>query len=92
MPSERQRILELALESLQNKKNELDKEIAALTSELRRGRSAKVVVPAGAAAPVAKKAVKVRRRSRFSRQEREHRSARMKAYWEKWRKDKARQN
>ncbi|MBZ5495195.1 MAG: hypothetical protein LAP85_02240 [Acidobacteriia bacterium] len=91
MPSERLRILELALESLENKKKQIDEEIAALTGELRRGRAAKAVLSAGAAAPVVKKAIKARRRSRFSREERERRSARMKAYWDKWRKDKGRQ-
>jgi len=85
MPSERQRILELALESLLNKKEQLDAEIAELRGELRRGltrgRSTKGV-PAAA---------RRRKRSRFTPEERERRSARMKAYWDKWRKEKARQ-
>ena len=90
MPSERQRILELALESLENKKRQIDEEIAALTGELRRGRGARGAPRLGAAAPMAKKAVRRRKRSRFSKKERERRSARMKAYWEKWRRERAR--
>jgi hypothetical protein len=85
MPSERQRILQLALESLENKKRQIDEEIAALAGELRRGRA-----PRGAAAPTAQRAVRRRKRLRFSKEERARRSARMKAYWEKWRRDKAR--
>jgi len=88
MPSERQRILELALESLANKKKQIDDEIAALTSELRRGRAPRGVL--SAVALVARKAVRRRKRSRFSKEERERRSARMKAYWDEWRKNKAR--
>ena len=37
MPSDRNRILELALESLENKKKQLDAEIAEITRELRGG-------------------------------------------------------
>jgi len=88
MPSERQRILELALESLHNKKKQIEDEIAELTRELRRGGAPKSTLSTGGAAPVARKAV--RKRSRFSKQERERRSARMKAYWDKWRKAKGR--
>jgi cell division septum initiation protein DivIVA len=91
MPSERQRILELALESLHNKKKQIDDEIAELTRELQRGRSLKSTLSAGGAAAIAKKAVaKRRKRSRFTREERERRSARMKSYWDKWRKEKGR--
>jgi len=90
MPSERPRILELALESLQNKKKQIDDEIADLTRELRRGRAAKSTLSSGRAAPVAKKAVRKRKRSRFTGEERERRSVRMKAYWDKWRKEKGR--
>jgi hypothetical protein len=89
MPSERKRILELALESLEHKKKQIEEEMAALAGELRRGRAARVVVSAGAPAPLARKAVKARKRSRFTKEERERRSARMKAYWDKWRKEKA---
>ena len=82
MLSDRQRILELALESLQNRKKQLDSEISVITRELRGGggKSAK-----SAAAASAKK------RSRFSREERLRRSKRMTAYWENWRKQKASQ-
>jgi hypothetical protein len=90
MPSERQRILELALESLHSKKKQIDDEIADLIRELKRGRAPKSTLSAGGTAPVAKKAVTKRKRSRFSREERERRSARMKAYWDKWRKEKGR--
>jgi hypothetical protein len=91
MPTERQRILELALESLENKKRRIDEEIAALSSELRRGRAARGAPRLGAVAPVGQKVVRRRKRSRFSKEERERRSARMKAYWEKWRKARGRQ-
>ena len=90
MPSERQRILELALESLHNKKKLLDDEIAELTRELQRGRSSKSTLSAGGAAPVVRKAITKRKRSRFNREEREARSVRMKAYWDAWRKEKGR--
>jgi hypothetical protein len=90
MPSERQRILELALESLHNKKKQIDDEIAELTRELRRGAAPKGTLSAGGTAPVARKAIRHRKRSRFSNEERERRSARMKAYWDKWRKAKGR--
>ena len=91
MPTERQRILELAIESLESKKKHIDEEIAALTSELRRGRAARGAQRLGTAAPVGQKAVRRRKRSRFSKEERARRSARMKAYWEKWRKARGRQ-
>ncbi len=91
MPSERLRILELALESLENKKKQIDEEILALTSELKRGRAAKAGVKTVGAAMRAKTAAPARKRARFSREERERRAARMKAYWDKWRKEKARQ-
>jgi len=87
MASERQRILELALESLENKRKAIEAEISALTRELRRGRGRSAGVPAASAAPARRK----RRRSRFSKEERLRRSQRMKAYWENWRKQKSRQ-
>jgi cell division septum initiation protein DivIVA len=90
MPSERQRILELALESLANKKKDIEEEIASLTKELRRGRAGKGELP-GKATLAPRAVAKRRKRSRFSKAERARRAARMKAYWEKWRKDKARQ-
>ncbi len=83
MPSERQRILELALESLMNKKKQIDAEIAELSGELRRGKPA-----GGRLAAAAPAAAKKRKRSRFSAEERKRRSARMKAYWDKWRKER----
>ena len=91
MPGERMRILELALESLENKKRQIEEEISALTSELRRGRSARVGVKATGAAIRVKVGAPARKRARFSREERARRAARMKAYWDKWRKEKARQ-
>ncbi len=82
MPSDRHRILELALETLENKKKQLDQEIAEITRELR-GLS-----PRKAAAPAEGDAKK---RTRFTKEERNRRSARMKAYWDNWRKKKAKQ-
>lgn len=90
MPSDRLRILELALESLENKKRLLDEEIASLTREMKRGQGTRVVLSAAAPAPIAKRAAKARKRSHFSKEERARRAARMKAYWDKWRKNKAR--
>jgi thioesterase domain-containing protein len=81
MPSDRRRILELALESLQEKKRKLDEEIAEINRELRSG----AVRAAKSASAVPKRA---KRPSRFSREERLRRSQRMKAYWENWRKKK----
>ena len=81
MPSDRRRILELALESLESKKKQLDQDIAEITRELRGGRAK--AAPGLAPGPV-------RKRPRFSKEERHRRSQRMKAYWENWRKKKAR--
>ena len=86
MPSERRRILELALESLENKKRKLDEEIAEIARELRGGTSARTAPPAVAGPGATRKG----RRSRFSKEERLRRSQRMKAYWDNWRKKKAR--
>ncbi len=85
MLSDRRRILELALESLENKKKQLDQEMAEIARELR-GRSARVVIQHKGAGTGS-----VRKRSRFSREERLRRSQRMKAYWQNWRKKKAHQ-
>jgi hypothetical protein len=82
MPSDRRRILELALDSLQEKKRKLDEEIAEITHELRGG--AARVAASSAAAPA-----RARRAPRFSKQERLRRSQRMKAYWENRRKKDA---
>ncbi len=78
MSSEHKRLLELALESLMNRKKELDAEIEEITRQLRGPRGRK-------AAPAKAKA---RKRPRFSKQERLRRAKRMKAYWENWRKQK----
>jgi hypothetical protein len=89
MASDRQRLLELALETLENKRKEIDTEIAKLSRQLRGGGGRKA-----AAAPVKGAAGKKgarRRRVRFSREERLRRAARMKAYWENWRKQKGRE-
>ncbi len=91
MPGERMRILELALESLENKKKQIEEEISVLTSELKRGRAARSGVKATGAAIRVTTGAPARRRAHFSREERERRAARMKAYWDKWRKEKARQ-
>jgi hypothetical protein len=78
MPSGHKRLLELALESLLNKRKELDAEIEEITRQLRGGRGRKAVpVKPGA-----------RKRARFSREERLRRAKRMKEYWENWRKQK----
>lgn len=82
MPSDRHRILELALESLENKKKQLDAEIAQITRELR-GKSATRELSTTEGS--------VQKRSRFSKEERLRRSQRMKTYWENWRKKKSRQ-
>jgi hypothetical protein len=85
MASDRRRILELALESLENKKKQLDEEIAEISRELR-GRTAKQ-----APRPVQKPAAdSARKRPHFSEEEKLRRSQRMKAYWANRRKKKSR--
>jgi hypothetical protein len=82
MANDRRRILELALESLENKKKALDAEIAEITRELR-GR-------AGKQAPISKaKPTTGRKGPRFSKEEKLKRSLRMTEYWAKRRKEKA---
>jgi hypothetical protein len=85
MSTEKQRrIWELALENLENKKLQIDLEIADLRRELQRGvrkTSAAGRANAGGGGRPAK-----RKRARFSKEERLRRAARMKAYWENWRK------
>ena len=81
MPSDRRRILELALESLQNQQKKLDQEIAEITRELRGGAPRK-------SAPAAAAPARGRKVSRFTKEERQRRSERMKAYWDNWRKGK----
>ena len=86
MMSDRNRILELALESLESRKRQLDAEIAAITQELRKGASGRASARAqGTASAAAKK------RAHFSKEERLRRSQRMKAYWDNWRKKQSRQ-
>ena len=87
MPTERQRLLQLALESLESKRKQIDLEIAELTKELRGGRGRKAADVVGRAA---KESTGRTKRAHFSREERARRSQRMKAYWEKWRKQKDR--
>jgi hypothetical protein len=78
------RILELALESLENKKKELDAEIAQITRELR-GR-------AGKQAAISKTGTSRKRKGPgFSEEERLKRSQRMTEYWANRRKEKASQ-
>jgi cell division septum initiation protein DivIVA len=91
MPSERMRILELALESLHNKKKQIDDEIAELSRELKRGKGAKVIAAAELPAKTVKTITKGKKRPSFSKEERSRRAARMTAYWIKWRKDKAKE-
>jgi hypothetical protein len=81
MASDRRRILELALESLENKKKQLDAEIAEISRELR-GRAAKQAPPA-VQKPAAASA---RKRPRFSKEDKLRISQRMKAYWANRRK------
>jgi hypothetical protein len=87
MLNDRNRLLELALESLEGKKKQIDEEIAEVTRELRGKRGVKGTFPK------AKNGAQVRapkKRARFSRKERLRRSQRMKEYWENWRKKKSR--
>ena len=68
------------MESLVAKRQQIEDEMAQVSSELRgvnrrQAASAKKAVPA--------------RRMRFSKAERDKRSKRMKAYWNAWRKHKA---
>lgn len=83
MMSDRRRLLELALESLENKKKQIDLEIAEIARELRGGAAKGIAI--SAQAPGAGSA---RKRTRFSKEERIRRSQRMKAYWDNWRKKK----
>jgi chromosome segregation ATPase len=83
MVGDRYRILELALESLENKKKQLDAEIADITRELRKGASKEAPAPAKV-----KRVRAAAKRPRFSKEERLRRSQRMKAYWDNWRKKK----
>jgi len=86
MPNDRRRILELALESLELKKKEIEREIAEIRSELLGKKTAKK----SSAPKVKKTAVRkpVARKARFTKEERNRRSQRMKEYWDDWRKKK----
>jgi hypothetical protein len=87
MPTNRQRILELALESLELKKKQIEEEIASINDELKGKSVSKKPAP-----KVTKEAAPVKtaaKRSRFTKDERLRRSQRMKEYWENWRKKKA---
>jgi hypothetical protein len=81
MANDRRRILELALESLENKKKELDAEIAQITRELR-GRAGKQTAIKEAGASTGRKG------PRFSKEEKLKRSKRMTEYWANRRKEK----
>ena len=82
MANDRRRILELALESLENKKKELDAEIAQITRELR-GRAGKQTAGSKTKASTGRKG------PRFSKEEKLKRSKRMTEYWANRRKEKA---
>jgi hypothetical protein len=86
MLSDRHRILELALESLEYKKKQIDQEIVEIAREIKGSPKA-----SAASAPAAKAAASRggRKRPQFSKEEKLRRSARMKAYWDNWRKMKA---
>jgi hypothetical protein len=85
MATERQRLLVLALETLENKKIQIEADIAELTRELR-GVTAQLAKPARTNAL---STAKPKRRHRtLSDDERQRRSRRMKAYWENWRKQR----
>jgi uncharacterized protein (UPF0335 family) len=79
--------LELALESLQNKKKQIDAEIAEIYRELRGRGSQKGLNQTRSAGT---KVAASRKPAQFSKEERLRRSQRMKAYWENWRKKKSR--
>jgi hypothetical protein len=85
MAGDRNRILELALESLENKKKLLDAEIAEITRELKGGAAKQDRSATRGAGTVSS-----RKRPRFSKEEKLRRSQRMKEYWENWRKKKNR--
>jgi hypothetical protein len=76
MASERQRLVELALESLRRKKEDIDAEIEQLQRLLKGSRSAGVTQ---------KKSSAKGKTSSLTRSERERRSRRTKEYWKNWR-------
>jgi hypothetical protein len=81
MLNDRRRILELALESLELKKKQIDEDIAEINLELR-GKSVakKSASPAKKPAPAK---VSPGKRTKFTKEERLRRSRRMKEYWNK---------
>jgi hypothetical protein len=87
MPNDRRRILELALESLELKKKEIEEEITEINRELRGRTTARKTAPKAGKPAAARKAVK--KRTRFTKEERLRRSQKMKEYWDNWRKTKA---
>jgi ribosomal protein L12E/L44/L45/RPP1/RPP2 len=93
MLNDRQRILELALESLELKKKEIEEEIAEIRKGLRGRPAAKKPAQKAKKIAVAKKkpAKKkpAKKNTRFTKEERLRRSQRMKEYWDNWRKNKA---
>ncbi|MEJ2245607.1 MAG: hypothetical protein P8Y80_05920 [Acidobacteriota bacterium] len=87
MQTNRKRILELALESLDLKKKQIEEEIAAINVELKGKSVSRKPVP-----KVKKKAAPVKtaaKHSRYTKEEKLRRSKRMKEYWENWRKKQA---
>jgi len=82
MLNARRRILELALESLELKKKDIDAEIGEIKSELQGKANYKKASRTKAAA----------KGTRFTKKERLRRSQRMKEYWENWRKKKAKKS
>jgi hypothetical protein len=77
MASERQRLVELALESLERKKKAIDEEIEHLQRLLKGGRT-------GSAGRKSSQAGG--KQTRYAESERQQRSERMKLYWVNWRK------
>jgi hypothetical protein len=88
MANERKRLLELALDSLEGKKKQIDEEIAEITRELRGKPGVMMSRPKSPNAAAQVRAP--RKRARFSKEEKLRRSQRMKAYWDNWRKKKSR--
>ncbi len=91
MLNDRSRILELALESLENRKKQIDQEIAEIKREFRGGTNKKSTSAASAQTKTISSPRTSRKRSRFSKEEKLRRSERMKSYWDNWRKNKSRE-
>ena len=81
MLNDRRRILELALESLEMKKKQIDEEIAAINRDLR-GKPA-LKKPVAASKKQAPAKASARKKTKFTQEERLRRSQRMKEYWNK---------